>query len=91
MTAPEGFFTDFYVDEKTGQIKGYEASYDISGRNVTTSVEIDKLRTVDGVLLPERYAQRFDTEQMTVYADFKAKDISINSAVADDVFTLTGK
>ena len=91
VTAPDGFYTDFYTDEKTGQIKGYEASYDISGRNVTTSVEIDKLRTVDGIILPERYAQRFDTEQMTIYADFKAKEISVNKAVADDVFTLTGK
>jgi len=23
MTAPDGFYTDFFIDEKTGQIKGY--------------------------------------------------------------------
>lgn len=91
VTSPEGFFTDFYVDGKTGQIKSYEASYDIGGRTVTTSVEIDKYRTVDGIILPERYAQRFDTEQMTVYADFKAKEISVNKDVADTVFSLTQK
>ena len=38
MTSPEGFYTDFYLDEKTNQIKGYDASYDINGRHVTTSV-----------------------------------------------------
>jgi hypothetical protein len=87
MTSPEGFYTDFYLDEKTKQIKGYDSSYDINGRMVTTSVEIDKLRVVDGVLVPERYVQRFDTEQITIYANFKAKEILVNSEVADDVFS----
>ena len=88
MTSPEGYFTDFYMDEKTNQIKGYDSSYEINGRQVTTSVVIDKLRVVDGVSVPEAYAQRFDTEQITVYADFKTKDILVNTEVADDVFSL---
>lgn len=88
MTSPEGFYTDFYLDEKTKQIKGYDSSYDINGRMVTTSVEIDKLRVVDGVLVPERYVQRFDTEQITIYANFKAREILVNSEVADDVFSM---
>ena len=87
MTSPEGLYTDFYLDEKTNQIKGYDSSYDIHGRLVTTSVEIDKMRLVDGVLVPERYAQRFDTEQVTVYADFKVKEVLVNSELADDVFS----
>lgn len=87
MTSPEGYYTDFLIDEKTNQIKGYNSSYDINGRSVTTSVEIDKLRVVEGVLVPERYVQRFDTEQLTIYADFKAKEILMNTAVADDVFS----
>ncbi len=88
MTSPEGFYTDFYLDEKTKQIKGYDSSYDINGRMVTTSVEIDKLRVVDGVLVPERYVQRFDTEQITIYANFKAREILVNSEVADNVFSM---
>ncbi len=88
MTSPEGYFTDFYLDEKTNQIKGYDSSYEIRGRMVTTSVEVDKLRSVDGILVPERYVQRFDTEQITVYADFKTKEILVNTEVADDVFSL---
>ena len=86
MTSPEGYFTDFYVDEKTGQVKGYDSTYTINGRTVTTSVEIDKYQLVDGILIPEKYVQRFDTEQMTIYATFKAKEILVNTPVADDVF-----
>jgi hypothetical protein len=87
MTSPEGYYTDFYLDEKSNQIKGYDSSYDINGRIVTTSVEIDKMRLVDGVLVPEKYVQRFDTEQLTIYASFKAKDILVNSEISSDVFT----
>lgn len=90
MTSPEGYYTDFYLDQKTNQIKGYDSSYEINGRMVTTSVEVDKMRAVEGVLVPERYVQRFDTEQVTVYANFKAKEILVNTEIADDVF-LTAK
>ena len=90
ITSPEGYYTDFYVDEKTNQVKGYDSSYDIRGRIVTTSVEIDKMKLVDGILVPERYAQRFDTEQVTVYADFKVKEVLVNSELDADVFS-TGK
>jgi hypothetical protein len=88
MTSPEGYYTDFYLDEKTNQIQGYDSSYDVSGRKVTTSVEIDKLRNVDGVLVPERYVQRFDTDQITFYANFKAKEILVNSPVEDGIFKM---
>jgi hypothetical protein len=86
ITSPEGYFTDFFVDEKNGEVKEYEAAYDFNGRNVTTSVEIKKLRDVDGVKVPEKYYQRFELGFATIYADFKAKDILVNSEVADDVF-----
>lgn len=88
ITSPEGYYTDFLTDEKTNQVKSYESSYTINGRDVTTSVEIDKVRNVDGVIIPERYAQRFDLGNLTVYADFKAKDILVNSKVDDDVFAI---
>jgi hypothetical protein len=88
VTSPEGYYTDFFVDEKTGQVKGYEASYEVSGRTITTAVEIDKMREVEGVKVPEKYAQRFETGNLTIYANFKAKDILVNSTVADDVFVM---
>ncbi len=88
ITAPEGFYTDFFVDEKTSQIKGYESSYDVGGRIVTTSVDVDELQTVDGVVVPKKYSQRFDLGQMTVYASFKSKEILINSDIKDEIFAL---
>ncbi len=88
VTSPEGYFNDFYLDAKTNQIKGYDSTFVIQGRTVKTSVEIDKLRTVDGVLVPERYVQRFDLDQITVYASFKASEILVNSELSDDVFSV---
>ena len=88
ITSPEGYYTDFFVDEKTGQVKSYEASYDFNGRNVTTSVEIDTFKEVDGIKIPEKYAQRFELGFATIYADFKAKEILVNSEVSDDVFSM---
>ncbi len=88
ITTPEGYYTDFFVDEKTGQIKGYESSYDFNGRSITTSAVIDKCLMVDGVLVPEKYSQRFDLGQITAYADFKSKSILVNSTVDDSVFAI---
>lgn len=88
ITSPEGFYTDFFVDEKTGQVKSYEASYDFNGRNITTAVDIDRVREVEGVKVPERYAQRFETGSLTIYSNFKAKEILVNSPVADGIFSL---
>lgn len=89
VTAPDGWYTDFYIDEKTKQVKKYEAAYELNGRVINTIVEIDKMRIVDGIVLPEKFAQRFDLGQVTAYADFKAKEILVNSPVDDEVFTLT--
>lgn len=91
ITAAEGFYTDFYLDEKTNLVKSYNSSYEINGRNVTTNVEIDKYKTIEGVSVPERYAQRFDMGDITAYADFKAKEILVNSEVPDSVFVLARK
>jgi hypothetical protein len=87
ITAPDGFFTDFFVDEKTKQVKSYESMYEFSGRTYTTSVDIGKYREVEGVFIPEKYSQRFDLGQIVVYGDFKAKDIVLNKELASDVFS----
>jgi len=88
ITTPEGFYTDFIINEKTDQIKGYESSYEVRGRLVTTAVEIDAFQTVDGIVVPQKYSQRFDLGQMTAYANFKAKVILVNSKIEDDVFAI---
>ena len=86
LTSPDGFYTDFYLDEKTGLISSYESTYEMNGRTFTTSIEVDKYRVVDGISVPERYSQRFDLGPITAYANFKAKDILINSKIDDAVF-----
>ncbi|MEZ5344041.1 MAG: hypothetical protein R2681_00670 [Pyrinomonadaceae bacterium] len=88
LTSPEGYFTDFYLNKKTNQVKGYESTYDVSNRDVVTIVEIDKYIEKDGVVIPQKYAQRFDMGQMTVYAEFKAKEILVNIEIEDGVFQL---
>lgn len=87
VTTPEGFYTDFYINEKTNQIKGYDSSFETGGGQVvTTSVEVDEFQAVDGVMVPKKYSQRFDLGTVTAYMNFKTKEILINAAVADQLF-----
>lgn len=88
ITTPEGFYTDFYVNEKTGQIKGYDSSFESGGRVVTTSVEVDGYQTVDGIVVPTKYSQRFDLGPMTAYANFKTKEVLVNSTIEDSAFSI---
>ena len=88
ITSPEGYYSDFIVDEKTFQVKEYESSYEYNGSKVETSVAINKYKDFNGVLINEKYSQRLDLGSITAYANFNAKDILINSEVTDDVFTV---
>lgn len=88
ITSPEGYYTDFYLNEKSGQIKSYRSSFDVNGRTVTTAVEIDKVRNVENVIVPEQYSQRFELTNLSIYVSFKAKEILVNSPVADNVFSM---
>jgi hypothetical protein len=91
LTSPEGYYTDFIIDEKTSLVKSYESSYELNGREISTAVTIDKYRDVEGVMINERFSQRLDFGQFTFYATFKAKDILLNTPTADDVFVLKAK
>jgi hypothetical protein len=86
ITSPEGYATDFYLDEKTNQVKSYDSTYDVNGRTVNTIAEVDKVRLVDGVLIPEKYVQRFSIGDLVLFANFNAKQITVNQEIANDVF-----
>ncbi|MER3632739.1 MAG: hypothetical protein C4325_11775 [Blastocatellia bacterium] len=86
LTAPDGFYTDFIIDEKTSLIKSFESAYEIGGRTLTTSAVVDRNRVVDGIAIPEKYSQRFDLGQFVAYSDFKAKEILINPKIDESVF-----
>ncbi|MFN2501040.1 MAG: hypothetical protein ABR530_03395 [Pyrinomonadaceae bacterium] len=89
VTTPEGFYTDFFVDKKTKQVKSFESAYDMGGgRVVTTSVAMDEFELVSGVLVPKNYSQRFDLGTLTAYAHFKAKSILINSPIDSGAFAM---
>ncbi|HTH50773.1 MAG TPA: hypothetical protein VL501_02505 [Pyrinomonadaceae bacterium] len=88
ITTPEGYYTDFWVDEKTGQVKGFESAYNAYGRDISTSAEIEDVQTVDGIVFPKKYSQRFDLGAFTAYATFKAKDILVNTALDDAAFVV---
>lgn len=88
VTAPDGYICDFFIDEKTGAVKAYEAEFEFNGRTVTTSVEIDSVKDVEGVKVPDRYSQRFELGFITVYAAFKAKEVLVNGTVEDSVFVI---
>jgi hypothetical protein len=88
ITSPEGYYTDFFLDEKSKRVKAYEASYLVFDRTVTTSVEIDKWSEIEGVVLAEKYSQRFDLGNFTIYVDFKVKEILVNQPVDEKVFSM---
>ncbi|PYS90159.1 MAG: hypothetical protein DMF62_05500 [Acidobacteria bacterium] len=86
VTTPEGYTTDFYLDEKTNQVRSFESVFTVNGRTTKTVAEIDRLKLVEGVSIPEKYVQRFDIGQLTAFANFTAKQILVNTEIANDVF-----
>jgi hypothetical protein len=88
ITAPDGFYTDFYVDEKTGQVKGYESAFEVNQRLVTTSAVIEQVETIDGVTVPKKYSQRFDLGSLTAYANFNTKDVKVNPEMEATAFAI---
>lgn len=88
VTSPEGYYTDFIIDEKTSMVKSYESSYEVNGREISTAVTITKYRDVDGAMINEKFSQRLELGQLTAFVDFKAKDILVNSPIDDNVFKI---
>jgi hypothetical protein len=86
VTSPQGYYTDFIIDEKTSLVKEYGGKYEVNGRPGSTSVEIQKYREVEGVMLPEKYLQRIESGQFSSYGDFKAKEILVNIPVDAGLF-----
>ena len=88
ITTPESYSTDFYLDQATARVMSFEAKFTVRGREISTAVEHDKFREIEGVLVPEKFSQRFDVGGNTFYANFKAKEVLVNVAIADDVFAM---
>lgn len=87
LTDPEGNMTKYFVDPKTGRIKGFDIPYG----NYTYGSEIDEYKEYDGILVPTKFVQRLDTQMGAFYAEFKAKEVKINSQIEDTVFAIPTK
>lgn len=88
ITTPDGYATDFYLDQLTGLVDSIEAKFTVDGRDITTAVIQDKYRLVDGLMIPEKFSQRLEFSGMSIYASFKAKDILINSELPENTFII---
>jgi hypothetical protein len=89
ITSPDGFYTDFIVDEKTNLVKEYEASYEYNGGQVTTSVAIDGYKEIGGILINEKFSQRLEMGQTSYYSNFKAKEILIDTTLPENTFSMS--
>ena len=89
VTSPDGYYTDFLIDEKTNMVKEYEASYEFNGGLVTTSVAIDNYKEIGGVLINEKFSQRLEMGQLSYYSNFKAKEILVDTKLPENTFTLS--
>lgn len=90
ITTPDGFYTDFTIDEKTGQLKGFSSSFLLpSNQTVTTSAEMAGYQNVDGIMLPKKYSQRFDFGAMNAYATFSVKETKVNPPLDAAAFTIS--
>jgi hypothetical protein len=88
ITSSDGYFTDFEVDSKTKLIKGYSSVYSVSGREVSTLVEVKKFVDEQGILIPSKFDQKFELGGMIVYASFNTKSIEVNGVVDAAQFAL---
>jgi len=80
----EGRGTDFFIDPYTGRVVMYEFKSDKS----SFSTEHSKMDMVDGVLVPYKLTQKFQTPQGVFYAEFKVKDAKVNEPLEPEVFAI---
>jgi|GEM_PF-2976254 len=83
----EGNTTNFYLDSKTGRIKSYEIPYN----GYTFGADVDELKEYEGVLVPTKFVQRLDTPYGAFYAEFKTKEVKINTEVPASWFEIPTK
>lgn len=84
ITGPDGSATDFFVDGLTGRVLQYTVPF----QGGLFIVEQDNMKEVEGIFVPYKLAQRFETPQGAYIADFKVKKVNVNQPLGDDVFLI---
>ena len=81
---PEGYTTDFYLDQKTGRVMSFFIYYN----GVTLGTENSKFKEVEGVLVPVSFSQKFEMPMGSFFAEFTVKEVKLNQQLPDDAFAI---
>jgi hypothetical protein len=81
----EGNTTDFYIDPATARVTKYLTPYN----GYMFGTENSKFAEIEGVLVPMNFTQRLEMPQGAFFAEYKVKEVKLNTPIGDDVFVLT--
>jgi hypothetical protein len=84
ITDGDGNVTNFYIDATTGRLVRFLIPFN----NYTFGTEYEKVKEVDGVLVPQKFSQRLEMPQGVFYANYNVKDVKLNQPIGDDVFEI---
>jgi hypothetical protein len=80
----EGNTTDFFIDPATGRVMKYLIPYN----GYLFGTENSKFKEIDGVLVPLNFTQRLEMPQGAFFAEYKVKDVKLNTPIGNDVFAI---
>ena len=80
----EGNTTDFFIDPTNARVIKYLIPYN----GYLFGTENTKFKEVDGVLIPMNFTQRLEMPQGAFFAEYRVKDVKLNTPIGDDVFAL---
>lgn len=80
----EGNTTDFFIDPTSARVMRYLTPYN----GYLFGTENSKFKEVDGVLIPMSFTQRLEMPQGAFFAEYKVKDVKLNTPIANDVFAI---
>jgi hypothetical protein len=81
---PDGFTTDFYIDQTTGRVMSFLMYY----QGFTFGTENNKFKEIEGVLVPSSFSQRFEMPQGAFFAEYSVKEVKLNQTLAEDAFVI---
>ena len=80
----EGNTTDFFIDPTNARVMKYLIPYN----GYMFGTENTKFKEVDGVLIPMSFTQRLEMPQGAFFAEYKVKDVKLNTPIGNDVFAI---
>jgi hypothetical protein len=80
LADPDGYTTDFYVDQKTGRVMSFFMYFG----DFTLGTEYSKFKEIEGILVPTSFSQRFEMPLGAFFAEFNVKEVKFNQQLPDD-------